>query len=120
MDRKMTIVIRDTNGNVINIGPWDDKGGANPLPAGATQANEAVTTAPDGGLAAVSDPVLADKLKVEAVRLNNRRRALITAIKNSDDAQLIAAIAARYPALNGDAIKAVTDLALLAAAAIRD
>ena len=37
-------VIRDASGEVINIGPWDDLGGINPLPAGATSAAEDITT----------------------------------------------------------------------------
>ncbi len=37
-------VIRDESGEVINIGPWDDLGGLNPLPAGTTSADEDVTT----------------------------------------------------------------------------
>lgn len=58
---KKQIVIRDKNGVCINIGPWnhmvsyDDDGNqydANPLPEGATSAEEDIVTLPDGGLAA--------------------------------------------------------------------
>ena len=42
-------VIRDKDGGIINIGPWDDLGGTNPLPADAVMAQEDVTTLPDGG-----------------------------------------------------------------------
>lgn len=63
------LVIRDKNGTVINIGPWnyveenitdDDTGETtviqhNPLPEGATSAEEEIVTLDDGGLAAASD-----------------------------------------------------------------
>jgi hypothetical protein len=65
-------------------------------------------------------PPTPEELRIRAVRLNARRQALLSAIKNSDDAQLIAAVATRYPNLNGDAIKAVTDIVLVLAAVIRD
>lgn len=45
------------NGVVINVGPWDDRDGTNPLPAGAVQADEDVVELPDGGLAVESDHV---------------------------------------------------------------
>ncbi|HIB0235175.1 TPA: hypothetical protein ACWSRY_004858 [Escherichia coli] len=62
----MMKVIRDKDGNVINIGEWDymeesiedpETGDVttvryNPLPAGATSADEEVVELPDGGLAA--------------------------------------------------------------------
>ncbi len=53
----MTImtVIRDADGRVINIGPWDEIA-SGPLPAGATQADEAVVIGWDDGLYAADDP----------------------------------------------------------------
>jgi hypothetical protein len=81
------LVIRDRDGQVINIGPWEyglraverfDEGGVvienvvtNPLPEGATSAEEEVVETADGGLAAAGDhvslrrveyPPLADQL----------------------------------------------------------
>lgn len=46
----MTIetVIRNSDGDVINIGPWDDLGGRNPLPLGTTSVQEDVTTNSNG------------------------------------------------------------------------
>lgn len=63
------LVIRDKDGSVINIGPWDyveetitdDESGEstviqhNPLPEGATISEEEIVTLSDGGLAAASD-----------------------------------------------------------------
>lgn len=58
-------VWRDTNGVVINIGPWDyrveiDESEVefvtNPIPAGATSAEEVVVIGWDGGLYAADDP----------------------------------------------------------------
>lgn len=59
------LVIRDSSGNVINIGDWDyleeevlSENGElttiihNPLPTGATSSVEEVSVLPDGGLAA--------------------------------------------------------------------
>lgn len=54
-------VIRDKDGNVINIGAWDymeemiEDGSIvqhNPFPEGATSTEEEIVTLPDGGLAA--------------------------------------------------------------------
>jgi hypothetical protein len=85
MDRKMTIVIRDTNGNVINIGPWDDKGGVNPLPAGATQSDESVVTAPDGGLAVSADPTY---VRTKSFRDDAGRIDLLTRLRTATPAQI--------------------------------
>lgn len=62
-------VIRDKDGQVINIGPWDycviwepgDNGEEiqtvmNPLPEGATEADEEVVTGWDGGFYVAGDP----------------------------------------------------------------
>jgi hypothetical protein len=49
MDCKMSLVILDASGKLINIGPWDTAGGANPLPAGAVEADMEVITGDDGG-----------------------------------------------------------------------
>jgi hypothetical protein len=50
------IVVRDAHGAPINIDAWDDQGGLNPLPDGATSADETVVTGWDGGLYAADDP----------------------------------------------------------------
>lgn len=70
MGGKMTtaLVIRDTEGKVINIGEWDYMTEAvedattgevvqvinNPLPEGATSSVEEIVTLPDGGKAAAN------------------------------------------------------------------
>lgn len=51
------LVIRDSGGNPINIGEWDILGGENPLPEGATQAEEEIITLPDGGRWPAADPI---------------------------------------------------------------
>ncbi|WP_142849679.1 hypothetical protein [Telmatospirillum sp. J64-1] len=48
-------VIRNAEGEIINIGPWDDMGGANPLPAGAVVEECKITTDEQGGLRAPED-----------------------------------------------------------------
>jgi hypothetical protein len=65
-------VYRDANGLVINIGEWDDMGGAMPLPAGATFADEEVVTTADGGQGCATDyaklrqyPSIADQLDMK-------------------------------------------------------
>ena len=68
-----SLVIRDVDGKVINIGEWDYMGEvstevngeivyvpANPLPEGATQAQEEIVTTTDGGLAAASEEAPSD------------------------------------------------------------
>jgi hypothetical protein len=50
------VVVRSADGKPINIGPWDDQGGLDPLPEGATSASETVVTGYDGGLYAADDP----------------------------------------------------------------
>jgi len=49
-------IIKDKNGNLINIGEWDDKQGKNPLPQGATEQDGEVVTGYDGGLYLADDP----------------------------------------------------------------
>ena len=49
-------IIKDKNGNPINIGDWDDLDGANPLPDGATEYDAEVVTGYDGGLYLADDP----------------------------------------------------------------
>ena len=53
----MTImtVSRDAGGSVINMGPWDTLEGQNPLPTGATSAQEDVTTDGNGGRVVTSE-----------------------------------------------------------------
>lgn len=60
-EMKTEMIIRDKNGTVINIGPWDyieetlGDGSViqhNPLPEGATSTEGEIVTLPDGGLAA--------------------------------------------------------------------
>ena len=49
-------IIRDKNGNLINIGDWDDQKGENLLPEGATEHDAEVVTGYDGGLYLADDP----------------------------------------------------------------
>ena len=60
-----SIVIRDANGALINIGPWDecrqpqDKGPdiiVNPFPAGAVISEEEIVIGLDGGRYIAGDP----------------------------------------------------------------
>jgi hypothetical protein len=55
MGSKMKI-IRDKNGNLINIGDWDDKEGKNPLPEGATEHDAEVVEGYDKGFYLADDP----------------------------------------------------------------
>jgi len=49
-------IIKDKDGNLINIGNWDNKEGQNPLPQGATEHDAEVVTGYDGGLYLADDP----------------------------------------------------------------
>ncbi len=49
-------IIKDKDGNLINIGDWNDNQGQNPLPQGATEYDEEVVTGYDGGLYLADDP----------------------------------------------------------------
>jgi len=49
-------IIKDKDGNLINIGDWDDVDGANILPDGATEHDAEVVTGYDGGLYLADDP----------------------------------------------------------------
>lgn len=55
MGGKMKI-IRDKDGNLINIGDWDDKEGTNPIPEGTTEHDAEVIKGYDGGLYLADDP----------------------------------------------------------------
>ena len=55
MGSKMKI-IRDKDGNLINIGDWDFKEGTNPLPEGATEHDAEVVVGYDGGKYLFDDP----------------------------------------------------------------
>jgi hypothetical protein len=55
MDSQMKI-IKDKDGNLINIGDWNDNQGQNPLPQGATEHEAEVVTGYDGGLYLADDP----------------------------------------------------------------
>jgi hypothetical protein len=55
MGSKMKI-IRDKNGNLINIGDWEDMEGANPLPEGAFEDDAEVVVGYDGGKYLFDDP----------------------------------------------------------------
>jgi hypothetical protein len=55
MDSQMKI-IKDKDGNLINIGDWNDNQGQNPLPQGATEHDAEVVTGYDGGLYLADDP----------------------------------------------------------------
>lgn len=49
-------IIRDKDGNLININDWDSKEGKNPLPEGATEQEAEVVKGYDGGLYLADDP----------------------------------------------------------------
>jgi len=49
-------IIRDIDGNLINIGDWDDKEGTNPLPEGAFEDDAEVVVGYDGGKYLFDDP----------------------------------------------------------------
>jgi hypothetical protein len=49
-------IIRDKDGNLINIGDWDDQKGENPLPEGATEHDAEVVIGYDGGKYLSDDP----------------------------------------------------------------
>ena len=49
-------IIKDKDGNLINIGDWNDNQGKNPLPEGATEHDAEVVTGYDGGLYLADDP----------------------------------------------------------------
>jgi hypothetical protein len=55
MDSQMKI-IKDKDGNLINIGDWNDNQGQNPLPQGATEHDAEIVTGYDGGLYLADDP----------------------------------------------------------------
>lgn len=50
------LIYRDKDGNLINIGEWEDKDGLNPLPDGAYSEEAEVVTGFDGGLYLADDP----------------------------------------------------------------
>ena len=64
-------------------------------------------------------PPSAEQLRIAALAGNARTKAIATALTTKDDAGLIAAVAARYPGLTGDGLKAVTDIALALATIYR-
>ena len=49
-------IIKDKDGNLINIGDWDDLGGINPLPEDSVESDAEVVTGYDGGLYLADDP----------------------------------------------------------------
>lgn len=51
--RKQCVIL---DGQVINIGPWDDMGGTNPIPEGATIEEREVAQGEDGGWYVVGEP----------------------------------------------------------------
>jgi len=49
-------IIRDKDGNLINIGDWEDMEGTNPLPDGAFEDDAEVVVGYDGGKYLFDDP----------------------------------------------------------------
>lgn len=49
-------IFKDKDGNLINIGEWDDNEGRNPIPQDATEHDAEVVTGYDGGLYLADDP----------------------------------------------------------------
>jgi len=64
---------------------------------------------------ALSAPGIAEIARRATLKGNARAVVLINALTTKDDVALNAAVAARYPGLAGDAIKAVQDIALVMA-----
>ncbi len=64
--------------------------------------------------------IVAEKQRRAVIRANARTAALINALTTQNDTGLIAAVAARYPGLTGDGLKAVTDIALVLAYTYRN
>lgn len=86
----LMLIIRDKNGKVINFGPWDDLGGRNPLPAGATGTQENVTTDRNGNryLTSEAPPIekavlTAEELATHLISKSVVTRSDIDAIKTS-------------------------------------
>lgn len=50
------MIYRNSDGELINIGEWDDFNGDNPLPDGAYSEDAVVVTGYDGGLYLATDP----------------------------------------------------------------
>jgi hypothetical protein len=46
------------NGKVINVGPWDDQGGSNPIPDGAVVEERDFEYHPDRGWYEVGNPAI--------------------------------------------------------------
>lgn len=49
-------IIKDKDGNLINIGDWDNLGGINPLPEDSVESDAEVVIGYDGGLYLSDDP----------------------------------------------------------------
>lgn len=52
----MAKIIRDADGNCINIGDWDDINGENSIPDGAYEDDAEIITGYDGGIYLHDDP----------------------------------------------------------------
>ena len=109
----MMLVIRGAAGEVINIGPWDDRvipdpsdpNGPmipyNPLPAGATEAREDVTVDPVSGRREVTAEIRTDadkaerRIRKDPVLLALGRMAL--GDSNASENAVVAAVRAKLP-----------------------
>lgn len=49
-------IIKDKDGNLINIGEWDDRDGLHPIPESSTEHDLEVVIGYDGGLYLATDP----------------------------------------------------------------
>lgn len=95
-------VIKDINGAVINIGPWDyklvDGVAGNPLPEGAYVSEEEVVESADGGKYAASNHV--GLRRAEYPPIGDQLDALFRAgLFPPDMAAQLAAVKAKWPKL---------------------
>lgn len=105
----MQTVIKDTDGTIINIGPWDyqmvpvmedgqqvGERALNPLPAGAYEAQVEITSGPDGGLYAATDYRALRRAAYPSI--GDQLDALFHAgLMPADMAAQLAAVKAQYP-----------------------
>jgi hypothetical protein len=76
---------------------------------------QAAIDAAASATAAAAAAAATEAARLDAIKLNARQSTLMTALTTRNDTSLIAAVAAQYPSLTGDALKAVTDIALVLA-----
>lgn len=104
----------DQNPNCVRYqGDFVFPGSANPAHVWVDTDNPSPPTQTD--IDAVYAPGIAEAARRAALKNNARALVLINALTTKDDVALNAAVAARYPGLANDALKAVQDIALILA-----